>query len=146
MKKAIGGVYIYNLVIIFLLIMFGFIMASISYTKAFKVSKSIAAIIERSAGYNSVSIEKINAYLSSIGYQRIKLESCPTKKGKNAIRANGGTPYPNGICVYEVDGKTAANDKYITYGITSYMTIDLPLINLIKIPIYIETEKIYIFS
>ena len=50
MKQSIGGVYVLNLVIIFLLIMFGFIMASFSYMKAFKVTKGVAAIIENSSG------------------------------------------------------------------------------------------------
>ena len=138
MKKAIGGVYIYNLIIIFLLIMFGFIMASISYTKAFRVSKGIAAIVERFSGYNTKSQATISTYLTSLGYQKrtITKEDCPTKKGKDAIDAK------DGICIYIVEEK----DKYITYGIISYMTIDLPLIELIRIPIYNETEKIYIFS
>ena len=138
MKKAIGGVYIYNLIIIFLLIMFGFIMASISYTKAFRVSKGIAAIVERFSGYNTKSQATISTYLTSLGYQKrtISKDDCPTKKGKKAVDAK------DGICIYVVEEK----DKYITYGIISYMTIDLPLIELIRIPIYNETEKIYIFS
>ena len=64
MKKAIGGVYVYNLVIVFLLIMVGFIMATLSYTKAFRVSKSIASIIERSSGYNKTSQAAISKYLT----------------------------------------------------------------------------------
>lgn len=138
MKKAIGGVYIYNLIIIFLLIMFGFIMASISYTKAFRVSKGVAAIIERSSGYNSVSQDSISTYLTSLGYQRRTMtkEECPVKKGKEATAAK------DGLCVYIIEEK----DKYVTYGIISYMTIDLPLIELLRVPIYIETEKIYIFN
>lgn len=138
MKKAIGGVYIYNLIIIFLLIMFGFIMASLSYTKAFKVSKGVAAIVERFSGYNDKSKEEISKYLSSLGYQKRPMtkEECPEKKDEKAIDAS------DGICVYLI----AEEGKYVTYGIISYMTIDLPVIELFRIPIYIETEKIYIFS
>lgn len=137
MKKAIGGVYIYNLIIVFLLIMFGFIMASISYTKAFKVSKGIAFIIERTSGYNEVSEEAIYNYLYSLNYQKISTDTkCPEKKGKEADIVK------NGICVYEISNE----NNYVTYGIVSYMSIDLPLINLLKLPIYIETEKIYIFN
>ncbi len=138
MKKAIGGVYVYNLVIVFLLIMVGFIMATLSYTKAFRVSKSIASIIERSSGYNKTSQAAISQYLSSIGYQKINIqkEKCPVKKSKNASAAK------DGICIYEIE----KSGKYITYGIVSYMSIDLPLIELVRVPIYIETEKIYIFE
>ena len=138
MKQSIGGVYVLNLVIIFLLIMFGFIMASFSYMKAFKVTKGVSAIIENSSGYNKISQKLISDYLDSVGYQKydIAVENCPVKNEKEAVVAN------DGLCIYNV----ASDGTYLTYGIVSYMYIDLPLISLIKIPIYIETEKIYNFE
>lgn len=138
MKQSIGGVYVLNLVIIFLLIMFGFIMASFSYMKAFKVTKGVAAIIESSSGYNDVSKKLISNYLDGVGYQRynVTVEKCPYKNGKKADYAS------DGICIYNV----VSEGTYLTYGIVSYMYIDLPLISLVKIPIYIETEKIYYFK
>lgn len=137
MKKAIGGTYIYGLIIIFLLIMFGFLMACFSYNKAFRVSKSTLKIIESYGGYNKLSSKEIERYLDSIGYYKFKInkEDCPDKE-KLVLDAN------NGICVYQVE----LTEKSITYGLVSYMTIDLPLVELIKIPIYGETEKIYIFG
>ncbi len=144
MKKAIGGAYVYNLVIIFLLIMFGFLMASYSYNKAFKVSKSVAKIIENDSGYNSKSKEEINNYLKIIGYNKseIKKDKCPVKKGKKAEWSMSG------LCIYKasIDKDKDGKEMYITYGIVSYMSIDLPLIELIRVPIYNETEKIYIFN
>ena len=127
LKKAVGGIYIYNLVIIFLLIAFAFVCALLSYTKAFKVSKSMASIIEKSSGYNSVSQKSMNQYLNSIGYQVVitDVKKCPTKNGRDA------TDVYRGICIYEIDNNK--NDNYINYGIVSYMTIDFPIIDLIKI-------------
>ncbi len=140
MKKAVGGVYIYNLVIVFLLIAFAFVCALLSYTKAFKVSKSISSIIEKSSGYNSVSQKSIEQYLNSIGYQVVITEpaKCPTKNGRAA------SDVFKGVCIYEISDKN--NNKYINYGIVSYMTIDFPIIDLIKVPVYIETERIYVFN
>ena len=148
MKKAIDGEYVYNLVIIFLLIMFGFLMASYSYSKAYRVSKSVVGIIENHSGYagtNSITQKAIDTYLQGIGYNMdaIKIKDCPQKNGKSADWA------VSGICIYKAnvtkdkDGKT---DLYITYGVVSYMRIDLPLIELIKVPVYGETERIYVFK
>ena len=147
MKKAIGGVYVYNLVIIFLLIMFGFLMASFSYMKAFRISKGVAKIIENYSGYsdsNTKVKEAINSHLTSIGYNMSPLEKkdCPQKNGKGADWTTSG------LCIYKAKEIKDAKGKtmYITYGVVSYMSIDLPLIELIKIPIYGETERIYVFN
>jgi len=147
MKKAIGGVYVYNLVIIFLLIMFGFLMASYSYSKAFRVSKSVTNIIENYSGYagtSSATQTKIDQYLNSIGYNKptVSVNSCPVKNSKKADWA------VSGLCIYKMNvmKDKDKNDLYVTYGVVSYMAIDLPLIELIKIPVYGETEKIYVFK
>ena len=143
MKKSIGGVYVYNLVIIFLLIMFGFFLALFSYTKAYRVSKGVISIIENHSGYNDNTQKDIDLYLNNMGYNKVTVdvEKCPREKvaggsKEKAIKAISG------LCIY----KSSQDDTYITYGVLSYMTIDLPLIELIKIPIYGETEKIYIFK
>ena len=143
MKKAVGGAYVYNLVIIFLLIMLGFFLALFSYTKAYRVSKSVISIIENHSGYNNETKKDIDAYLTSMGYTKFTLtvESCPEQKTSSGAKVKAKDAY-DGLCIYEI-----SNDKtYINYGVLSYMIIDLPLINLIKVPIYGETERIYIFD
>lgn len=155
MKKAVGGAYVYNLVIVFLLIMFGFFLALFSYTKAYRVSKSIIAIIENHSGYNANTQKDIDVYLKSMGYNA-NVNTCPQRKNaagekidaiKSTKKDSDGKEVVTsatapGLCIYEV----SKVDSYITYGVLSYMTIDLPLIDLIKIPIYGETSQIYVFK
>mgnify|MGYP001774161655 CR=1 FL=1 len=88
---------------------FGFIMASFSYMKAFKVTKGVAAIIENSSGYNDVSKKLISNYLGGVGYQRynVTVEKCPYKNGKKADYAS------DGLCIYNV----VSEGTYLTYGI-----------------------------
>jgi len=156
MKQAVGGAYVYNLVIVFLLIAFGFLMASVSYSKAYKVSKGVISIIENYSGYagaNSVTEKAIVRYLNGMGYNTspISTSNCPVRKN-SAGKSVTAKWAPVGICIYEMDKTTYKNDKnqtktqYVTYGVVSYMRIDLPLIELIKVPIYGETEKIYVFN
>ena len=143
MKKAVGGAYVYNLVIIFLLIMLGFFLALFSYTKAYRVSKSVITIIENHSGYNSETKKDINTYLDTMGYNKfdITVDKCPEQKTSKGTKAVAKEAF-SGLCIYEI-----SNDKnYVSYGVLSYMIIDLPLIDIIKIPIYGETERIYIFK
>ena len=156
MKKAIGGAYVYNMVIVFLLVAFGFLMASVSYSKAYRVSKGVIKIIENYSGYAGAGskVEKaINQYLKSMGYNTtsINKKDCPRRENSagSLVEASWTT---SGVCIYEMntttykDSKGATKVQYVTYGVISYMRIDLPLIELIKVPIYGETEKIYVFN
>ena len=156
MKKAVGGAYVYNLVIVFLLIAFGFLMATVSYSKAYRVSKAIVSIIENHSGYagtGTLADKEIARYLTSIGYNTMAIDkkNCPVRKNASGQEVNASWS-TNGVCIYQIDTtkyKDPDNQEktlYVTYGVVSYMRIDLPLIELIKVPIYGETEKIYVFN
>ena len=57
------------------------------------------------------------------------------------IQPTDGINYP--ICIYESELK----DGYFNYGVTTYISLDLPVINQnIMIPVYSESERIFKFS
>ena len=160
MKKSIGGAYVYNLIIVFLLIAFGFLMASFSYSKAYRVSKGILKIIENYSGYagtSSPTATAITNYLNGMGYNKfpITIDYCPQKKNSSGTEISANWAQ-DGLCIYKVDEtpcpakannlKSTNTTCYITYGVVSYMSIDLPLIELVRVPIYGETERIYVFN
>ena len=66
MKQAIGATQIINYVIVFIVITFGFLIATLSYMKAFKVNSAISNSIEKFEGYNEFSKTEIakNRYCS----------------------------------------------------------------------------------
>lgn len=140
MKEAIGSIPLYNFIIIFIVITFGFLSATLMYYKAFKLNSKIAYSLEKYEGYNSLSIDEINNNLSTLGYRVGKTANCPTKKGnlKDSTKIN----YP--ICIYEI---TREDSAYFNYGIITYIYMDIPLIGgTFKIPVYTESEKIFKFS
>ena len=47
MREAIGGTWLTQLIIIFMLIFVAFLALSLNYTKAFKVKNEILSIIEK---------------------------------------------------------------------------------------------------
>ena len=138
MKESIGSVALFNIIIIFLLVMFALLAATLSYSKAFRVNSRILTTIEKYEGYNELADQEINNILGTLGYQAGNA-NCPKKNGVKAS-AKLSTNYD--YCVYYMD----IDSNHYKYGITTYITLDLPLINKVKLPIYTETERIYRFT
>ncbi len=72
MREAIGGTWITQLIIIFMLVFVAFLALALNYTKAFKVKNEILTIIEKregiTTGENS-TIALINNYLKNNAYR-----------------------------------------------------------------------------
>ena len=64
MKETIASTYLYTIIIIFLLIVFGFAGGLITYQKAYKVNSKIANAIEKAEGYNDNAIPALPEYQS----------------------------------------------------------------------------------
>ncbi|HPF82945.1 MAG TPA: hypothetical protein PLV83_02095 [Bacilli bacterium] len=145
MKESIASTYIYNILIIFMVIVFAFVMGTIIYYKSFKINKSILAIIEKYEGYNNLAKEEINTDLKSIGYALKSDGTCPQKNGVSAVEPVS-TDYK--YCIYYFPNDTNnGSDKYYSYGVTTYITFDFPLFNLfLKIPIYTKSNRIFRFN
>lgn len=148
MKQAIGSVPMYNIIIVFIVLTFGFLMATLSYMKAFKVNGRIAKALENYEGYNTLSNKEITDTLNTIGYRISSPDSyeCPTKKGKEAVAA---LPDKNHYyCIYQFDYYQYGNvkTKYFNYGVLTYIFVDLPFGFKFQLPVYSETEKIFHFT
>lgn len=146
MKESIGSTASLNIALTFISIVFAFLAATLSYYKAFKVNNIITNAIDKYEGYNELSINEINQRLDSIGYQRFSLNCKDFKefKGKEYtlikdIDLSNAEPV-SGICVY-FSGDLG---KKYQYGITTYMTINIPVVSeFIKIPINTVTKETY---
>ena len=127
MKKSIGGAMLFNIVIIFLIVVFAILAGTLSYTKAYRMNSKIINALERHEGYLKGSTK------------------CPEKKLNGVIgSAQPGDRYQ--YCVYLFDNDIAQFDKnrqYYSYGVMTYMTFNLPIIGTIRIPIFGKTNRIY---
>lgn len=148
MRQAIGSVPMYNIIIVFIVITFAFLSATLSYMKAFRVNGRIAKALENYEGYNALSDQEITNTLSSIGYRIAAPGSftCPIQNGKQAVTALSQKNHY--YCIYEYDYYSNGNvkTKYFNYGVLTYIFVDLPLGFDFKIPVYSETEKIFNFT
>lgn len=155
MKEGIGSIVLYNMIIIFILIVFGLLSATLSYYKAFKVNNRILASIDKFEGFNAPAKEEINNTLTGLGYH-IKSSSDVCKNTRKDAELASGQDNNFFYCVYLFKDDTGGNDKgrknddkeplYYNYSVVSYIYIDLPIAGQFKIPVHTKGERIYNFS
>ena len=153
MKEAIANAGVFNLVIIFVIVLLAFFIGSLSYSKAFKVKNKIIEEIEKDQGYtigtNDSTESRVEDWIGNIGYRvntgnSRNTANCPTVTGNGGeqgklVNTDGDYQY----CVYEFDTCTARSDKAECgkyYRVTAYMYFDIPIISgLLKLPVSGET-------
>ena len=135
MKESISYTYLLNMMLVFIFVCFSVVMVTISYTKAYRINSKIADVIEDAEGYNEKSVNEINRLIRAFGYQQPNI-TCKERSTGVVVETD-----IKGICIYEID-----SGDYYSYGITTYMLFDLPLVNMLRIPVYNTTEKIYKFN
>ena len=114
-----------------------------SYYKAFKVNNRIVYAIEKFEGYNDESIKEIDKILSTLGYDRDTRNLNCSESYKNMTLVTSTKPDFR-YCIY-VDENHKSGTYYV-YGVKTYMSIDLPIVSWIRIPIFTKTNQIYKFT
>ncbi len=149
MKQGIGFSQTITIISIFIFLTFAFLSASLSYYKAFKVNNVISSSIEKYEGYNSLSVDEITFKLESLGY-RLGTTKCKDRRKYlshadhklASYSAETSSDKMHDYCVYKYPDK----DGYFTYGIVTYIYVELPFGVKIKLPVYSETDAIFNFS
>lgn len=131
MREAIGGTWIFQIVIFFVLLFTGYMCLSINHTKAFNVKNAMINAIEREEGMNLTSPEndpaigKIVEYLKQTSYRTTG--KCPD--GYIGYNRDGKIDGRNSaFCIAEKSARSASdmpNMKY--YRIVVFYQLDLPI-------------------
>ncbi|MBE6149726.1 MAG: hypothetical protein E7170_03260 [Firmicutes bacterium] len=150
MKTPIGSTFMYNLIILFLVIVFAFLSGIMSYYKAFKINNRIVYIIEKFEGYNELARTEIDYHLTNFGYTQDTRGLDCTKYNDNGTITNiNETNRKYRYCIY-IDNKMTSgkhgSGEYYTYTVRTYLTLDLPFVEWIRIPITTKTNQIYKFT
>lgn len=145
MKESVGYTVTLNIVIIFIIIVFAFLSATLVYFKSNKVSNIITETIEKYEGYNSYAQNEISQKLTSIGYNKKRLNNCGDISGCT-LQYHG----TDGYCVYvcdEIEKNGDYCEAYYYYRIKTNMLLNVPIINdLLEVPIYSNTIRLYNFE
>lgn len=89
MKEAISGTWLFQIVIVFILIFVGYLALSLNYSKSFRVKNEVLSIIEREEGMTSGTtteygaIKLISNYLIRSGYST--MGKCPIDTDGDAL-------------------------------------------------------------
>jgi len=68
MRHSIGGVWLLQLMILFILLFVAYIILTINYSKTVKMKNEVISMIERYDGLNEHSLELVNNFLESSNY------------------------------------------------------------------------------
>lgn len=144
MREATGSTWVFQLVLIFILIFASYLTISINYTKTFKLKNEVLSIIERSEGLtegNTGAIGIINNYLVGQSYNgkgvcEAGYYGATTLTGNNMntdfefIDGNSNKKYY--YCVKKVSGYYSAKPKRSYYRIVLFVDFELPVIGRIS--------------
>lgn len=155
MRQGVGEIATLNIIIIFILIVFGILAATINYYKAYKVNARILDIIEKYEGYNVLAQDEISRDLNTIGYSKANSSfNCPGNSGKGTLQNAKNKSHD--YCVYYFGDDRGSSDKtksnnngepiYYNYSVVTYIFIDLPIIGQFKVPVQTKGERTYNFS
>ena len=139
MREAIGGTWIFTIVIVFIVLFSSYLAISVNYSKAFKVKDSIISIIEHNEGLSSNAQEEIANYLSGIGY--FVYGTCNSNK-KGYEKSNTARKYKYCISKKEVGDSASLRKTY--YKVRVFFRLDLPVIgDIFTFPVSGETKAVY---
>ena len=144
MRESISSTFLYNIIILFIIVTFAFLAGTLSYMKAFKSNSRVVKSIEKWEGYNYKSSEEIAGVLGTIGYKKDEI-NCPGMKDTGEL-VEQLSEEKYAYCIYHFSPENSGLVDKDYYGVLTYMFINVPVVGEVKIPIYTKTEKIYRFD
>lgn len=126
MREVSGSTWVFQLMIVFILIFACFLCLVINYSKAYRVKNEMLSIIEKYEGMSKTSEDIINNYL--LGESYLATGSCP--EGWYGVNITDGG-------YEEADGRTKFNycfidsyspDRKIYYDIMVFYKFNLPFL------------------
>ncbi len=125
MREAIGGTWLFNIVVLFVMLFTGYLCLAINYSRAYNVKNEIVDIIERENGYTDKAAEDIAAYLTNVGY-RTTGKCSEGMTGNNSDKDFGVGENVYCYKVVNVGGEEDyAESSY--YQVEVFFQIDLPI-------------------
>ncbi len=147
MREAIANVGVFNIMIIFIIVLLALFTGSLSYSKAFKVKDMIISEIQRDQDYNEGTQTRIENSLKDIGYRVSDRNSheCKYSDNESAEALNPLNINNYDYCVYKINECGDGNARCGSYyRVTAYMYFDVPIVgDMIRIPVNGETTTFY---
>lgn len=121
MRDAFGGIVNITFIVVFMVIVNGYLAFAANYNKAFRVKNKIISLIEQNEGWDASDTalkSKIQTEMKQVGYAVTDL--------------NLGDDYNCdvqwGYCVKEFDRNNSNEINKITYEVVTAVNIDIPIL------------------
>lgn len=145
MREAIGGTWIFGIVITFIVLFSSYLAISVNYSKAFKVKNSIVSMIEKYEGHGTEVQNLIEDYNKSVGYG--VSSSCSGRGTGYDVVYTGGGSARSRYCVSCSETAPSGQGNRMPksyYTITVFFKLDLPIIgNIFVFPVTGQTKPVY---
>ncbi|MBE6153577.1 MAG: hypothetical protein E7166_05075 [Firmicutes bacterium] len=149
MREAIGGTFLFNIMIVFIFFFTAFLAIAINYSQAFRIKNQVINYIEQYEGMNETSEEEIIEYINSSGYYRNVDCSCDNNDyvclgnndntGSNVHLSSDSSRKAKGLCIKKLSNSNG--DTY--YRVTTFVSFNLPIVGeFLKLPVKGETKVI----
>lgn len=127
MRDALGGVVNLAMIVVFLVLVCGYLAFNVNYTKAFRVKNYIITSLEQYEGNcdsGTACSNKIQAYIKQVGYSapNFKLEG-------DKVTCNYGYCYQEFEVSKEADSSVKESKNQVYYRVVTQINIDIPIIN-----------------
>jgi hypothetical protein len=130
-REAIGGTWLFQIVIVFVLLFTGYMCLTINHSKAFNVKNTIINAIERENGVDlsnpsgDAAMQTIVEYLQNQSYRTTG--TCPS--GYTGYNRDGAVDSRNSaICIKETTVSTSSDLPYMSYySVIVFYQLDLPI-------------------
>ena len=127
MKESIGTSYLFQIVVVFVLLFTGYLCLSINYARSYAVKNNIVNNIQREKGFNDITRNKIAKYLKDVGFK--STGKCPD--GYNAYTSDGtlqGDGKTGIYCVKKVTTPEHGDVPELSYyRVVVFYKLDLPI-------------------
>lgn len=128
MRDAFGGIFNFVIIIVFLVVVTGYLAFNVNYTKAFRVKNKAITTIEQYEGSCSDSSPcraKIKEYADSLGYAAYDPDVCDGLDDDDCFCKDG-------VCIEKITTPAAGDLKAKHYyKVTTATAIDMPMIKAI---------------
>lgn len=165
MKEAVGGGWLFTIVIVMVVLFTSFISISTNYSRSYKVKDEIISAIQRNHGVNNGSLTQINEYLSEVGYRSTGV--CPKdgdlwlgfsiNNNDRDVSNSSGVNYciKKNTITYRyrnsrdqcVSNGAVGHPESAYYSVMAFFKLDMPIIReLFQLRVQGETSVIYMID
>ena len=136
MRDAIGGVFSLQIILVFVILVNGYMAYSVNYTRAFRVKNQIINIVVENEGVSEGdnAAKRISSLVKTAGYglSSVQQEFVRNNNNVDGWYCNG----QDGYCIKCFDNtgdNTITSDdasyRGVYYGVKTYVNMDIPILN-----------------